>query len=185
MWWEGFHDLFFLKRSWNFIDAALINIFNTQIYNLISVLQITWFLSADAIISSKTRVVEAGSKREGIMEVKNNKTISTILSFISVLYLKQQNNNLRWFCSLKYENSLFSNKLSNCIFRSKRIVYTSKKVHIKYFVQNWLVKRASFYVQAVAWLCCHCHKLRLFRFMEYTIQENAGSYVLNHEWPQT
>ena len=70
---------------------------NTLIYDLMSAPQITRFLLADTIFSSKTRVVEARSRREAIMEVKNNKTISTILPFIRVLYLKQQKNILRYF----------------------------------------------------------------------------------------
>ena len=69
---------------------------NTLIYDLMSAPQITRFLLADAIFSRKTRVAEARSRREAIMEVKN-KTISTILPFIRILYLKQQNNILRYF----------------------------------------------------------------------------------------
>ena len=167
-----------------FIDAVLINIFNTRIHNLIFVPQITQFLLADAIISSKTRVVEARSRRDAIEKVKNNKTISTILSFIQVLHLKQQSNILQCFYSLKFQNNLFRHKLSNCIFRSKTIVYTTKKVHIKYFVQNWPVKRTFFYLQTVVWLCRHCYKFRLFRFMEHTIQGTPVSWdILNHKWP--
>ena len=91
---------------------------------------------------------------------------------------------LMCFKSLKFENSLFSNKFSNYIFRSKRIVYTTKKVQIKYFVKNWSDRRTFICLQTVAWLCCHCHKLQLFRFMEYTIQATSGSWnVLNHKWP--
>ena len=126
--------------------------------------------------------MEVRSRREANVEVKNNEIISAIFLFIRVLYLKQQNNILPCFCSLKFENSLFSSKLSNCIIRSKRIVYTTKKVYIKYVVQNWLVKRALFYVQTVAWLCCYCHKSWFFKFMEYTVQETAVSWnVLNHK----
>ena len=116
---------------------------NTPIHNLISVLHITQFLLEDAMVSSKTRVVEARSTRETIVAVKNDKTISMILPFIRVLYRKLQNNILRGYYSLKFENSLFSNKLSNCKFRSRRVVYATKKDHIKYFIQNWLTKRAS------------------------------------------
>ena len=108
------------------------------------------FLLADAKVSSKTRVVEARSRREATVKVKTNKAISTILLFIRVLYLKQQNNILRCFCRLKFGNSLFSNKLSSCIFHSRTIVYTTKKVHIKYFVENWHLKRTFFYVKTVA-----------------------------------
>ena len=128
--------------------------------------------------------MEARSRRDAIAKVKNNQTISTILSFIQVLYLKQQNNVLRWFYSLKFETSLFSNKFSNCIFCSKGIVYRTKMVHIKYFIQNWPVKKTLFYLHTVAWLCCHCHKLRHFRFMEYTIQRAPSSWnVLMQKWP--
>ena len=132
-------------RIWTFFTQC-----NTRIYNLISVPHITRFLLRDPIISSKTHVMEVRSRREANVEVKNNEIISAILLFIQVLYLKQQKNILPCFCSLKFENSLFSSKLSNCIIRSKRIVYKTKKVYIKYVVQNWLVKRALFYVQTVA-----------------------------------
>ena len=60
----------------------------------------------------------------------------TIFSVISTLYLKQQANILRCFPSLKLENSLFSNKLFGCIFRSKEKVYTAENDQIKYFIQN-------------------------------------------------
>ena len=62
--------------------------------------------------------------------------MSVIFSFISTLYLKQQTNILRYFPSLKFENSLFSNKLFRCIFRSERKVYTVENDQVKYFVQN-------------------------------------------------
>ena len=56
-----------------FIDAALIGIFNfIYTYNLISVPQITQFLLADAMISIKTRVVEARSRIDAIVKFKNN-----------------------------------------------------------------------------------------------------------------
>ena len=61
--------------------------------------------------------------------------MSAIFSFISTLYLKQTNI-LRYVPSLKFENSLFSNKLFRCIFRSERKVYTVENDQIKYFVQN-------------------------------------------------
>ena len=62
--------------------------------------------------------------------------MSEIFSFISTLYLKQQTNIIWCFFSLKFENSLFSNKLFRCIFRSEKKVYTAKNDQIKYFVQN-------------------------------------------------
>ena len=58
---------------------------NTRIYNLSSVPQITRFLLADAIISSKTNqwsdtsVVVARGRRDVMVKVKNNETVSTIL----------------------------------------------------------------------------------------------------------
>ena len=61
--------------------------------------------------------------------------MSAIFSFISTLYLKQTNI-LRYVPSLKFENSLFSNKLFRCIFRSERKVYTVENDQIKYFVEN-------------------------------------------------
>ena len=71
------------------------------------------------------------------------------------------------------------------MFRCKRIVYTAEKVHIKYFVKNWLFKTALPYVQTVAWHCCYCNKFRLFKFVEYTTQGTAGSWnvLLNNERP--
>ena len=48
------------------------DILNARIYNIISVPGITRFLLADAIISSKTRVVEARSRIDTIVNVKNN-----------------------------------------------------------------------------------------------------------------
>ena len=59
-------------------------------------------------------------------KVKINK-MSAVLSFIRILYLKQQNNFLRCFCNFKLENSLFSKKLFSCIFLNKGIVYTVEK----------------------------------------------------------
>ena len=58
-------------------------------------------------------------------KVKSNETMSVILAFIRILYLKQQSNILWCFCSLKYEKSLFSNNFSSWMFRNKRIVYTA------------------------------------------------------------
>ena len=84
----------------NFVENHL----NTRIYNLNSVPQIAWFLLADVIISSnRTRVVVARSRIETMVKVKNNKTMSTILSFIPILYLKQQRTILWCFCGLKFE----------------------------------------------------------------------------------
>ena len=58
---------------------------NTRIYKLSSVPQITRFLLTDAIISSKTNqwsdtsVVVARGRRDVMVKVKNNETVSTIL----------------------------------------------------------------------------------------------------------
>ena len=71
--------------------AVMDLLFNTRIYNLVSVPQITRFLLEDAINSSKTDT-QNGSKNEkrSYGKVKNNKTISKILPFIRILYFKQQ-----------------------------------------------------------------------------------------------
>ena len=109
---------------------------NTRIYNFISVPPITSFLLEDAIIPSKTNSC-SGSKKQKIGsdgEVRKKKTNSSIFSFFSTLYLKQQANILRCFCSLKFENILFSNRLFRCIFRSERKVYTTENDHRKYFI---------------------------------------------------
>ena len=81
------------------------NFHNTRVYNLISVSQITLLLLGDAIISSKTDA-RNGIKKE--KKVRNDKVMLKILSFIPILYLKQQSNILQGFCSLKFEKSLFS-----------------------------------------------------------------------------
>ena len=60
--------------------------------------------------------------------------MSTILSFIRNLYIKQQSNILRSLWGLKFENSLFNN--ISCTFRGKKIVYTAEKERLKYSVQN-------------------------------------------------
>ena len=95
--------------------------FNTRIYNLISVPQITRLLLGDAIISSKIDP-HNGSKKEkrSYGEVKNN-TMLKILPFIKILYLKQQSSILRCFCRLKFEKSLINNTFFSFIFHSKMI----------------------------------------------------------------
>ena len=92
--------------------------------------------------------------------------MSAIFSFISTLYLKQQTNIFWYISSLKFENSLFSNKLFRCIFRSERKVYTAENDQIKYSVQNWLVKITFLFARTTSWLCYLCHKLRFFKFVE-------------------
>ena len=75
-----------------------------------------------------------------------------ILSFIWVLYLKQENNLLRCFCNL------FSHTLSSCLYRSKGIVSQMK---VKHFVQNYLVKMSLCYVRTANWRYCYRHKFLL------------------------
>ena len=97
----------------------------------------TRFLLEHAIISSKTNPCSGSTKQKRINGyVRNNKTMSAILSFISTLYLKQQTNILWCFSSLKFENSLLSSKLLRCIFRSGRKFYAAENDQIKYFVRN-------------------------------------------------
>ena len=106
--------------------ALYLGTLNTQDQNLISVLQVTRLLLGDAVISSKTDR-RNGSKKEKISysKIRSNRTMSKILLFIRILYLKQQSNILRCFCSLKFEKSLFSNNFFSFIFSSKMIVHTS------------------------------------------------------------
>ena len=66
------------------MDVWLIQGF--KIFN--SVPQISRFLLADAIISSKTKISAARRRREAMLKVKNNKTLPTTLSFIYISYLK-------------------------------------------------------------------------------------------------
>ena len=93
--------------------------------------------------------------------------MSAIFSFISALFLTQPTNILPYFCSLKFENSLFSNKLFRCMFRSNRMVYTAENDQIKNLVQNQLVKshffifKLRFHFAATA-----SYKLRFSEFLE-------------------
>ena len=50
------------------------------------------------------------------MEVKSIKAILPILQLIQIPYLKQQNNILLGFYSLKFEKSLFNNKLFPVVY---------------------------------------------------------------------
>ena len=69
------------------------------------------FLLGEALISSKTNMCSGSKKRKRSNgKVRNNKTISTILSLVQILY-RQQNNIFCCFYILKFENSLFSHKL--------------------------------------------------------------------------
>ena len=86
-------------------------------------------LLEDSIISSKANPCCSGSTKQKIWsngKLEIMKQIQRSFSFISTLYLKQQANILCCFCSLKFENSLFSNKLFRCIFRSERKIYTAE-----------------------------------------------------------
>ena len=72
-----------------------------------------------------------------VMKVKFNKTMSEMLLFILILYLKQQSNVFWCFYSLKFKDISFINKLFSCaIFHIKRIVCTAEKVQTKNFVKN-------------------------------------------------
>ena len=63
----------------------------SQVYNLVSVPQITRFLLRDAIISSKTDPHNGSEKeKRSYGKVENNKTMLKILPFVRILYLKQQ-----------------------------------------------------------------------------------------------
>ena len=65
-------------------------IINAQIYNLISVPEITRFLLEDAIISSKTNPCSGSTKQKRSNGfVRNNKTMPGISLFVWTLYLKQ------------------------------------------------------------------------------------------------
>ena len=110
---------------------------NTGIYSFISVPQITRFLLGDVIISSKTEPHNVSKKeKRSYGKSKTNKTTLKILSFIQILYLKQESSILRCYSRLKFEKSLFSNTFFSFIFRSKMIVHTAEKEQMKYFVQN-------------------------------------------------
>ena len=76
-------------------------------------------LLEDAIVSSKTNPRAAAARIRREVMARNNEAKAETFSFISTLYLKQQTNILRCFSSLKFGNSLFSNKLFRCIFRSE------------------------------------------------------------------
>ena len=52
------------------------------------------------------------------------KMMLTILSFIRILYLKQQNIVLRYFCSLKFQENLFSFQY---YIRSEMVLHTAEK----------------------------------------------------------
>ena len=80
------------------------------------------------------------------------------LSFIRILFLKQQGSILRCFFRLKFEKSLSINTFFSFIFRSKMIVHTAGKDQIKYFGQNLPGKITFFYVQTTTArlsFCCH------------------------------
>ena len=79
------------------------------------------------MISSKTDLCSGSMKeKRSYGKVRNNKAVSSILSFIRIFYLKQQSN-IRCFCSLKFEKSLCSNEFFSFIFRIKMIILTVEK----------------------------------------------------------
>ena len=90
------------------------------------------------------------------MKANFNETMS-VLSFIQLQYLKQQNNNPWCFCGLSYENcfmAVFLVPLCN-----KGIVCTTEKAQIIYFAQIYLVKIPLFYLRNAAWLYCYSYRL--------------------------
>ena len=110
---------------------------NTQIYNLISVPQITRLLVGDTITSSKTNPHNGRKKQKrSYGKIKNNKTMLKILQFTQILYHKQQSSILQCFSRIKFLKSLFWNTFFSFIFRSKIIINTAEKDQIKYFAQN-------------------------------------------------
>ena len=109
--------------------------------------------------------------------------MSAILSFIWILYLKQQTNILWCFCSLRFESSLFNNNLFRCLFLSKRIAYIAEKEQVKYFLQNELVKMTFFYVHTGSWFAATAINYVLLSLCSlakdfFTIQGAAGSWSL-------
>ena len=133
-WWEYFH-IDKNNRSINTKIFCKSSILNTQIYNLVSLLQIKWFLLGDTIISSKTDLHnDSCMEKRSYGKVKNKKTMLKILPSIWILYLRQHSSILWCFCRLKFEKKLTKNNtFFNFIFRSKRIVHTAEKDQIKYF----------------------------------------------------
>ena len=110
---------------------------NTKVYNLISLLQIAQFLLGDALISSKKDPRKVSKKKKkSYGKNKNSKIMLKNLSFIRILYFKQESSILRGICSLKLEKSLFSNTFFSFIFCSNMKVHTAEKDQIKNFAQN-------------------------------------------------
>ena len=95
------------------------------------------------------------------MKVNFNETMS-VLPFVQLQYLKQQNNSLWCFCGLKYGNSF----LAVCLVSvcNKGIACTTEKAQIIYFVQNYLVKIPLLYLRNAAWLYCYCYRFCLSTF---------------------
>ena len=95
------------------------------------------------------------------MKVNFNETMS-VLPFVQLQYLKQQNNSLWCFCGLKYGNSF----LAVCLVPvcNKGIAYTTEKAQIIYFVRNYLVKIPLLYLRNAAWLYCYCYRFCLSTF---------------------
>ena len=111
--------------------------------------------------------------------------MAAIFLCISTLYLKQQTNILRCFCSLKFENSLFSNKLFRCIFRSERKIYTAENDQIKYFVQNQLVE-VTFLMYKILFHfdnTINYVSVSLESFQGYFHQSAGSWYVIDYKQP--
>ena len=103
----------------------------------------------------------AAKKRRGgsYGKIKNNKTISKILPFTHILYLKQQNSILKCFSRLKFEKSLFRNTFFSFIFGH---------VH-KYEVTLWTLKNCEKYL--------FCYKMIIFNVAVLKISENM--YIID------
>ena len=64
-----------------------------------------------------------------MVKLKITKNINDFVIYSNSLN-KTKSNILWCFCSLKFENSLLSNKILSCIFRGKRTVYIAEKGQI-------------------------------------------------------
>ena len=134
---ENLHEKqHFRKKAQRYCHIFLV-FRNTRIYNLISVPRITWFLLRDTIISSKADPHNGSKKKKRCCgKAGDNKTTLKILSFIRIIYFKQQSSILWCFCRLKFEKSLFNSTFLSFIFRCKMTVHTAEKKKTKYFTQN-------------------------------------------------
>ena len=120
--WKMIYDLENSFRKLRWVPACDESIDSTTICH------ICWFDKH----SLNTRIYRSSE----MVKVKVSKTMSTILSFIQILYLKQQNSVFWYLCSLKSENGLFSCKhFRHAIFYIKGTDNTYEKIQIKYFIQ--------------------------------------------------